>query len=142
MAVQMRNMLAGLMGTVWGVNAAMNPIEESMVIPPAGRIISRMTPGDMQKYSALMDPISLLAGVTIWGARVWSIKAYTDTAKRQAAAEAAQRVNVERQSRQPDSTIPVRTPPDPAARTLNGSAMVADTNGTGAATDIAALLPE
>lgn len=142
MARQMRDMLAGLFQTVWQVDGRMNPIEESMTIPPAGRMINRMKPGDLEKYSALMDPVSLVTGMAIWGARVWSIKAYNDSVRRREAEAAAQRANVERASREPDSTIPVRTPPDPGAITLNGASMASSMNGIGAATDVAALFPD
>lgn len=102
-----------LVGSI-GPHAALNAIERPMIIDPAARILARSDAEALAKYAAIMDPITLAAGLAIWGFRVWTTTRRQETDDRAPAGGGTSAAPAER---------PL-TPPEPSA-----AAPVAETNG-------------
>lgn len=59
-----------LMLTV-GRHAEMSAYERTMIEPPLGRMLGRMAPESVAKFSAFADPIALLLGIVAYSTRVF-----------------------------------------------------------------------
>lgn len=60
----------GLMVTV-GAHAQLTDYERTMIEPPLGRMLGRMAPESVARFSAFADPITLLLGVVAYSTRVF-----------------------------------------------------------------------
>lgn len=68
--VELANLLAQ---TVYGPQAAMNPIERGMIEPSLGNILERTPPETVQRVLGISDALMFVFGSALWASRLRSV---------------------------------------------------------------------
>lgn len=83
------DILNGIAGSSVSPDAIMQTGEREMIEPPLTRIISRLEPDIIEKFSAISDPFAVIVGFAMWGYRV------SELAQRKVESETARTVGAE-----------------------------------------------